>query len=103
MGRHRDSGYEWWICRVKRVLQLCDLLRIDHFRGFEAYWAIPAHLPDARIGEWRPGPGADFFNNAIGRSLHSHGNHSELPVIAEDLGFITPEVHKLRDQFHFLV
>lgn len=97
---HRDTGYEWWIRRVKRVLQLCDLLRIDHFRGFEAYWAIPAHLPDARIGEWRPGPGADFFH-AIGQSLNAHNPQAELPVIAEDLGFITPEVHQLRDQFHF--
>lgn len=92
---HQRTGYEWWNRRFKRILQLCDLVRIDHFRGFEAYWEIPATMPDARVGEWRPGPGDDFFH-ALQRSF---GN--ELPVIAEDLGFITDEVRNLRDRFHF--
>ena len=92
---HRNTGYEWWMRRCRRMLQLCDLLRIDHFRGFEAYWEIPAHLPDARVGQWRPGPADDFFHAL------QHSIQGTLPVIAEDLGFITPEVHALRDRFHF--
>lgn len=92
---HRQSGYEWWMRRIKRTLQLCDLLRIDHFRGFESYWEIPAHLPDARVGQWLPGPRNDFFET-LQRCVPG-----TLPVIAEDLGFITPEVHALRDRFHF--
>ena len=92
---HRKTGYEWWMRRIKRALQLCDLLRIDHFRGFESYWEIPSQLPDARVGQWRPGPRDDFFQT-LQRSIQG-----TLPVIAEDLGFITPEVHQLRDRFHF--
>ena len=96
---HRQSQYDWWIRRFKRILQLCDLIRIDHFRGFESYWEIPANHPDARIGEWKPGPRHEFFH-AIRHGL-GHAQQGELPVIAEDLGFITPEVHALRDAFHF--
>jgi 4-alpha-glucanotransferase len=92
---HQRTGYDWWSRRFKRMLQLCDMVRIDHFRGFEAYWEIPANLPDARIGAWKPGPRDDFFL-ALQRSL---GN--ALPVIAEDLGFITKEVRDLRDRFAF--
>lgn len=92
---HRQTGYEWWIQRFRRTLELCDLIRIDHFRGFEAYWEIPAHLPDARIGQWRAGPRDDFFES-LQRSFPG-----QLPVIAEDLGFITQEVRDLRDRFHF--
>ena len=92
---HQRTGYEWWSRRFKRILELCDMVRIDHFRGFEAYWEIPASLPDARVGEWKPGPRDDFFH-ALQRSLGA-----ELPVIAEDLGFITDEVRSLRDRFHF--
>ncbi|MBM3965624.1 MAG: 4-alpha-glucanotransferase, partial [Planctomycetes bacterium] len=87
---HRQSHYDWWIRRFKRILQLCDLIRIDHFRGFESYWEIPAHHPDATIGEWKPGPRHEFFH-AIRHGLGTE-HHGELPVIAEDLGFITPEV-----------
>lgn len=96
---HRQSGFEWWIKRFRRILQWCDLVRIDHFRGFESYWEIPSGYPDARIGQWRPGPRHDLFH-AI---LHAFGKGpgQELPVIAEDLGFITPEVHQLRDAFGF--
>jgi 4-alpha-glucanotransferase len=92
---HRHTGYEWWVRRFRRTLELCDLVRIDHFRGFEAYWEIPADLPDARVGQWRPGPRNDFFE-ALQRSVQG-----QLPVIAEDLGFITAEVRELRDRFHF--
>ena len=92
---HKNSGYDWWIRRFKRMMQLCDLVRIDHFRGFEAYWEIPSHLPDARVGQWRPGPRDDLFH-ALKQSMGE-----ELPVIAEDLGFITNEVRELRDRFRF--
>ena len=69
-----------------------DLIRLDHFRGFAAAWHVPAGAPDARSGEWLPGPGADFFRAA-------ETELGTLPFIAEDLGLITPEVHALRDQF----
>jgi 4-alpha-glucanotransferase len=92
---HQNTNYEWWMRRFNRMLQLCDLLRIDHFRGFESYWEIPAHLPDARVGQWKPGPRNSFFE-ALQRTVQG-----TLPVIAEDLGFITQEVHDLRDRFHF--
>jgi len=92
---HQRTGYEWWVRRFKRMLQLCDMIRIDHFRGFEAYWEIPAHMPDARVGQWQPGPRDDFFEAL------QHVLGSSLPVIAEDLGYITPEVRGLRDRFGF--
>ena len=92
---HRRTGYEWWIRRFNRMLQLCDMVRIDHFRGFEAYWEIPAEMPDARIGKWQPGPRDGFFQ-ALQKGLGER-----LPVIAEDLGFITDEVRGLRDRFGF--
>jgi 4-alpha-glucanotransferase len=88
----RDEGYRWWIERIKTSLQLVDYLRIDHFRGFEAYWQIPASEPTAVKGKWRQGPGAAFFR-ALEEAL------GELPIIAEDLGVITEPVEKLRDQF----
>ncbi|MDL2295786.1 4-alpha-glucanotransferase [Lachnospiraceae bacterium OttesenSCG-928-E19] len=92
---HKEQGYSWWISRLRNQLQLLDYLRIDHFRGFEAYWAVPYGEETAINGTWLPGPGADFFN-AISNELGS-----QLPIIAEDLGLITPEVESLRDQFHF--
>ena len=92
---HQRTGNEWWIRRFRRMLQLCDMLRIDHFRGFEAYWEIPSQMPDARIGKWRPGPGDELFHSL------QHGLGDQLPVIAEDLGFITDEVRALRDRFGF--
>jgi 4-alpha-glucanotransferase len=82
-------GYDWWIERVRAALRTCDLLRLDHFRGFEQYWEIPAGEPTAVNGRWQPGPGDDLF-----RALS--GALGELPLIAEDLGYITPEVHALR-------
>ncbi|MFZ4083155.1 MAG: 4-alpha-glucanotransferase [Pirellula sp.] len=97
--QHSQSGYAWWIRRFQKVLEWCDLIRIDHFRGFESYYAIPAQYPDAKIGHWRVGPRHDFFQT-IAAGLNKHPQE-QLPVIAEDLGFITPEVHQLRDAFGF--
>ncbi len=86
----RASGYGWWINRIQALLRLVDFIRIDHFRGFEAYWEIPAGEPTAIKGKWVAGPGASLFH-AIKAAL------GELPIIAEDLGVITPGVEKLRD------
>lgn len=86
----RARGYDWWLQRLRTLLQLVDRVRIDHFRGFEAYWEIPAQEPTAIRGRWVTGPGAAFFR-ALQASL------GELPIIAEDLGEITPAVEQLRD------
>ena len=85
----RETNFRWWIARVRTNLRFADLLRLDHFRGFVAYWEIPANEPTAVHGQWRPGPGIALFN-ALREAL------GELPLIAEDLGFITPDVHELR-------
>jgi 4-alpha-glucanotransferase len=90
---HRQEGYAWWIERVRRTFELVDIVRIDHFRGFVAYWEIPASEPTAIVGRWMPGPGAALFE-AIAAALGT------LPIIAEDLGVITPEIDALRRQFH---
>jgi 4-alpha-glucanotransferase len=89
----KKSGYAWWIARMKAALTQVDLVRLDHFRGFEAYWEIPAENVTAEIGQWVPGPGADLLT-ALRDALGS------LPLIAEDLGVITPGVEALRDQFN---
>jgi 4-alpha-glucanotransferase len=88
---HRATGYRWWRERFRRTFELVDLCRIDHFRGFVSYWAIPERHTTAKHGRWRPGPGAELFE-AVEREL------GDLPVIAEDLGHITPAVHRLRDE-----
>ena len=88
----RQRGYRWLIDRLRSLLSQVDLIRLDHFRGFAAAWHVPTGAPDARSGEWLPGPGADFFR-AAERELGT------LPFIAEDLGLITPDVGALRDQF----
>lgn len=85
----RETGYRWWISRIKTNLELTDLVRLDHFRGFAAYWEIPAHESTAIHGRWMPGPGKALFE-ALRIALGG------LPLVAEDLGFITPEVHELR-------
>jgi len=90
---HKQSGYAWWAARLRATLAQVDLVRIDHFRGFEAYWEIPAGMPTAQVGKWVKGPDADLFY-ALRAQL---GN--QIPVIAEDLGVITPEVDKLRTTF----
>ena len=84
------DGYRWWIQRFRATLKQVDLVRIDHFRGFEAFWAVPATEPTAVKGEWLPGPGLPFFN-VIKAALGG------LPIIAEDLGVITPPVEEMRD------
>jgi 4-alpha-glucanotransferase len=86
------GGYGWWIQRVRSALELVDVLRIDHFRGFQDYWEIPATEPTAVNGRWLPGP-SDAFFDALKGALGQ-----ELPIIAEDLGMITDEVHALRDR-----
>lgn len=88
------ENYDWWVKRIHMNLVQADIVRIDHFRGFEAYWEIPATEPTAVIGRWVKGPDAAFFE-AIQAKL------GELPIIAEDLGVITPEVEELRDRFAF--
>ncbi len=88
-----QHGFDWWVARVKRQLELYDLLRLDHFRGFEAYWRVPATEETALNGEWVEAPGAALFDRlkgALGGSL---------PLIAEDLGVITDKVEKLRNDF----
>ena len=87
------DGYSWWLERFKAILSLVDYVRIDHFRGFEAYWEIPAEEETAIKGTWVSGPGLNFFQ-AVQDAL------GELPVIAEDLGVITEGVEKLRDTFN---
>jgi 4-alpha-glucanotransferase len=88
---HRATGFRWWRERFRRTFELVDLCRIDHFRGFVSYWAIPARHSTAKRGRWRPGPGAELFR-AVEDEL------GDLPLIAEDLGHITPPVHRLRDE-----
>jgi 4-alpha-glucanotransferase len=89
----KKTGYAWWIARMKATLSQVDLVRLDHFRGFEASWEIPAENTTAEVGRWVPGPGADLLS-ALRDALGG------LPLIAEDLGVITPPVEALRDQFH---
>jgi 4-alpha-glucanotransferase len=85
--------YAWWVRRIKFTLTTVDILRLDHFRGFEAYWEVPASEETAINGRWVPGPGAALFQRL-------DDELGELPIIAEDLGIITEEVEALRDQFH---
>jgi len=89
--KHAASGYRWWVERLRAAAALADMVRIDHFRGFEAYWAVPARAETARDGTWVPGPGDGIFE-AVRREL------GELPVVAENLGVITPEVEALRER-----
>lgn len=90
--RLAQDGYRWWKARLKWSLEQCDLVRIDHFRGFEACWAVPATETTAVNGFWQPGPGAVFFESM-------QQEFGELSLIAEDLGIITPAVEQLRDHF----
>jgi len=89
----RESGYKWWIGRLRALLTHVDVVRLDHFRGFIAAWHVLAGAPTAQTGYWVAGPGADFFS-AVQKELGS------LPLIAEDLGLITPDVYALRNEFH---
>jgi 4-alpha-glucanotransferase len=90
---HEKSGYAWWIARLRHALQLADIVRIDHFRGFAAYWEIPADAPNAIAGKWVTGPGEKLFQTF--EEVFPY-----LPIIAEDLGLITPDVIALRDKFN---
>lgn len=88
------SGYSWWIDRFRASLRLFDIVRLDHFRGFEAYWEIPGGSPTAQTGRWVKGPGSALF-----RALQSE--LGDLPILAENLGVITPEVEAIRHEFGF--
>ncbi len=90
----RADGYRWWIERFRRTFELVDVTRIDHFRGFVSFWAIPERHKTAQRGRWRRGPGRELFD-AVRDAL------GELPVIAEDLGLITPAVVRLRRELGF--
>jgi 4-alpha-glucanotransferase len=90
----RGNGFRWWVERFHMIWQTVDLVRLDHFRAFAAAWAIPYGDPTAERGTWAPGPSAHLFN-AVDAAL------GELPIIAEDLGVITPDVAELRDHFRF--
>ncbi|QDT43075.1 4-alpha-glucanotransferase [Gimesia alba] len=88
-----ETGYRWCIDRFRALLDHVDLIRLDHFRGFAAAWHIPNGAPNAQAGQWEPGPGRKFFSAA-------QNELGVLPLIAEDLGIITPDVNALRDEFH---
>jgi 4-alpha-glucanotransferase len=91
----RREGYRWWIERFRRTLELFDVGRVDHFRGFVAYWAVPRGAKSPLEGRWHRGPGAALFE-AVQREL------GRLPLVAEDLGIITPAVDRLRSGFGLL-
>ena len=87
---HRADGYAWWIARLRASFAQCDIVRIDHFRGFDAYWRIPLPAKNARVGQWMPGPGLELFR-AFRQAL------PEARIIAEDLGVLTDSVVRLRE------
>jgi malto-oligosyltrehalose synthase/4-alpha-glucanotransferase len=88
----KENNYSWWIDRLKKNWQLFDLVRLDHFRAFADYWEVPANESTARNGQWKPGPGSDFF-------IKVREEMGELPFLAEDLGDINDKVIQLRDEF----
>jgi 4-alpha-glucanotransferase len=88
------DGYRWWLDRFRATLEMVDMIRLDHFRGFEAYWEVPASEPTAVNGRWVDGPGAALFRAA-------RAELGELPLVAENLGVITPEVEAIREEFGF--
>jgi 4-alpha-glucanotransferase len=88
------TGYAWWIDRLRATFAMVDIVRLDHFRGFEGYWEVPAQETTAVNGRWIKGPGAALFH-AVEKAL------GDLPIVAENLGMITPEVERLREQFRF--
>ena len=87
---HQADGYAWWLARLRASFELCDIVRIDHFRGFDEYWRIPAPATTARLGEWTAGPGLDLF-----RAFRTAFPGAR--IIAEDLGVLTDSVIKLRN------
>lgn len=92
---HAADGYAWWIARLRHALEAADLVRLDHFRGFDEYWAVPNHAETAREGCWRPGPGSALFD-AVTEAFGS------APFVAEDLGIITESVTALRKSYSLL-
>ncbi len=90
---HAASGYEWWLSRIRASLDMVDIVRIDHFRGFAGYWEVPGTAKTAEKGRWVPAPGMEFFQVVL-QSL------GDLPIIAEDLGVITPDVVELREKYN---
>ena len=93
-GHLADSGYDWWMRRFSRLFDLVDVLRLDHFKGFDAYWAIPADADDPAAGEWRSGPREAFFETV-------REEFGRLPFLVEDLGFLDEGVTSLRDHYEF--
>ena len=93
-GKINQKLYDWWLSRFRLIFSMMDMVKIDHFRGFEAFWEIPARDKTAVKGKWVKGPGKSFFTTLKAKL-------KELPIIAEDLGVITPPVEKMRDQLGF--
>ena len=91
--QHAETNYAWWVERFKSVFKLVDIVRLDHFRGFAGYWEVPARQKTAIKGRWMPGPGKQFFQVI-------QDTFGELPIIAEDLGEITPDVVDMRDTYN---
>lgn len=89
-----SDGFSWWEGRIRAALDMYDVIRLDHFRGFEAYWEVPFSSPDSSYGSWTQGPGLKFFKT-LEEKLGT------LPIIAEDLGFLTPGVIDMRDNSGF--
>ena len=96
---HKETEYAWWLDRFRAVLKLVDIVRLDHFRGFAGYYEIPFEAKTAETGRWVPGPGSDFFKTLDAKLSDARTTEIELPIIAEDLGLITPDVIELRDGF----
>ena len=93
--RMRNDGFSWWVARVRETLKIVDVVRLDHFRGFAAYWEVPAEHETAEHGRWVDAPGSEVFETLKGAL------GGDLPIVAEDLGIITPDVNALRDEFDF--
>jgi len=91
---HQNRNFDWWVSRFQATLEVVDIIRLDHFRGFSGYWEVQAENLTAENGSWVPGPGVKFFE-AVSKRL------GEIPIIAEDLGVITIDVVALRDKFNF--
>ncbi len=98
----KNCGYVWWKMRIRHMLKLFDIIRIDHFRGFESFWAIPPKACNAVSGTWLQGPAHSFFTEIKNDLINLNSKYaSSLPIIAEDLGIITDSVVRLRDDFNF--
>src|SRR5687767_4842752 len=93
--RMQADGFAWWVARVRETLKIVDVIRLDHFRGFASFWEVPAGHETAERGRWVEAPGRELFHKL------REANGGGLPIVAEDLGTITPDVHALRDEFGF--